>query len=81
MKTIRIILFVFIGLTFASSCAKKKNCPTYKDMEFLSEKKYKKQIKAYQSGKLTKKMKEKQKKASGDGLRDAKKKQTKPVPK
>ena len=72
---------VFIGLTFASSCAKKKNCPTYKDMEFLSEKKYKKQIKAYQSGKLTQKMKDKQKKQSGDSLKDAKKKQTKPVPK
>lgn len=74
-------LFLLILITAGSSSCKRETCPTYAESHFLSKKKYNRQIKLYQSGKLNKKLKEKKEKENGNALKTSKKVQKKPIPK
>lgn len=62
------------------SC-KRETCPTYEKSHFLSKKKYNRQIKQYQNGKLIKKINEDKTKENGGALKNSKKVQKNPVPK
>ncbi len=74
-----IYLFLLLFIAISTGSCKRETCPTYAESHFLSKKKYNRQIKLYQSGKLTKKLKEKKEKENA--LKTSKKVQTKPIPK
>jgi Fe-S oxidoreductase len=77
----KIIFILLVVLVCVLPSCKHQTCPTYKDQKFLSPKKYRKQIREYQNGKLGKKIKKAQRKEDGDNLKVSGKKQKKAVPK